>query len=219
MATEEWTHCMQCGERLAGTARFYKRCGIAIAEVAPPPSSRLMSRQQYEPRPAVRSNVLASNVTALAQQGRAAEIHGPSAGAHLGAIGSLAALVAFLIPWVSCGPSSASGMDIASGSGGSSGSLVLLVLPLAAAGLLGLAGMRYAIRTRHGDQQLRDQQLMVGLGGSLLSVLVVAYTLYQRAQLPLGSGAFVKIEPGLWLEVSGFVVATLGGFVGYNDDG
>jgi hypothetical protein len=214
---ESVPYCIHCGERLSAGARFCNRCGATVAAVGSPLPDRSMLPSNVEARPVVGSTVLPSNVQTRAQR-QGAQIHAPSSGSHLGVIGSLAALVAFFMPWVSCGPVSVSGMDAATGADGSSGSLVLLLLPLIAVALLALAGLRYAPRTRRRDQELRTQQVLVGTGGSLLSVLVVLSVLWQRAHLPFGSGAFIKIELGLWLEACGFIIATLGGLAGYTED-
>lgn len=125
--------------------------------------------------------------------------------------GSVMALIAFFVPWLSLPIiGTATGMQLAVGR---SDDAVLFALPAVAILLLILAYARSVARL-----ETSIWQFLLGAAGGVSTAAIISNLMAQLANLPFDLGLLGRVNPGAWLSFVGFLLAAMGGLMQLHEE-
>ncbi len=142
-------------------------------------------------------------------------------GRKIGSLGALLAILAFFMPWVSCGNLSLSGLDIAlsgqrlssSGVEGAESNFLLFLVP-------GMAIVILIIIYNHLEKSAKEArgstiwQLICGaIGGGMAALWLLGIIIQKNDPKMLGLGIWIKIEPGIWATLVGYLGTIVGAWL------
>lgn len=148
---------------------------------------------------------------------------GPAAGSALSMLGSVLAIIGFLLPWVSCAGQPLTGVELAQQPGPTGENLTwLYVVPFLALGCLGVALSVIPLAAWR-----RVPVLVGGLASALVGLLalgaavplVIVYNTLTTGSEEIGAtlglgGAVLQLEDGFWLTAVGLFVVLMGAGLG-----